>query len=213
LLKKPISYIINSKEFYGYNFLVNEHVLIPRPESELIIELTKTVYLNYQKDAKKGHLFSVGDVGTGSGALGITVKLEQPDINVDLIDISSEALKVARYNVDNFTLNINVIHSDLLNNSDKIYNLLTCNLPYVPDDFEINDEALHEPPLAIFGGKDGLNIYRKLFNQLIDRYSKPLYIITECLPSQLNKLMNIALRNDYLLIENQSFISLFKYTK
>ena len=152
---------------------------------------------------------TLADVGSGSGALGITSLQELPNLHVDLLDIDEKALNVSKANVDLFTLNINVIKSDLLTNTTVDYNILLCNLPYVPDDYQINRAAMQEPRIAIFGGPDGLDLYRKLFYQVKNRASKPLLILTESLPPQHVVLNTIAVAADYKLVASEDFIQVF----
>jgi len=199
---EPLAYIRGKAEFYGREFVLTPAVLQPRPESEAIIDLLK-------KHVKKGTRPYIADVGTGSGALGITAALELPKSQVNLLEIDSEALKIARTNVDKFTLPLNVIKSDLLKSGGHEYDVLLCNLPYVPDSFQINPAALQEPRLAIFGGPDGLDVYRKLFKQVGALAHKPLYILTEALPPQHSQLAEIADIAGYRQADRQDFIQLF----
>jgi methylase of polypeptide subunit release factors len=136
-----------------------------------------------------------------------------PGTQVDLLEIDSEAMKIAQINVDKFTLQLPVIKSDLLTTAPHNYAVLLCNLPYVRDDFQINLSAGHEPRLAIFGGPDGLDVYRKLFEQLHKRSQKPLYILTESLPPQHLDLELISKAGGYQLEKTVDFIQQFKYHK
>lgn len=201
----PIAQIVHKSEFYGRNFYINSYVLEPRPESEAIIELFKTL-ISSESSAN----FYVADIGTGSGAIGITAKLECPNICIDLIDNDRDALKVAKKNVVLHTISTNIIHSDLLSSASRDYDILLCNLPYVPDDFHINLAAGHEPPTAIYGGKDGLDIYRKLFKSLNDLQHLPLYILSESLPMSHATLSSIAKSYNYDLVLTNDFVQLFK---
>jgi methylase of polypeptide subunit release factors len=97
-----------------------------------------------------------------------------------------------------------------LESSNTDYDVLLCNLPYVPDQHTINKSASFEPTNAIFGGNDGLDVYSQLFNQLKNRQNKPLYIITECFPDQQTRLQTIAKGSGYNLVKTKSFISLFE---
>jgi release factor glutamine methyltransferase len=151
----------------------------------------------------------IADVGTGSGALGITAQLELPNTTVELLEVDPEALKVAETNVDLFTLSMPVLKTDLLEGTDTDYDILLCNLPYVPDSHTINSAATHEPKIAIFGGADGLDLYRRLFEQLQKRHSKPLYILTESLPPQHTSLAEIAAKYGYTHVRTDDFIQLF----
>lgn len=218
LKHEPIAYIRGCCEFYGYNFLVNSNVLIPRPESENIINILKTLYnqkvhtnSSTEHNSSGQTTWSLADIGTGCGALGISAKLELQNLTVDLIDIDEKALKVAKSNVDKFTLNLSILKSDLLIELTKSYDLLLCNLPYVPDEYEINPAAGFEPKIALFGGPDGLDVYRKLFKQLMLCPYKPLYILTESLYFQHDRLAKIAIHSGYRLFETEGLVQVFKY--
>lgn len=167
-LGEPVAYITKNKEFFGLDFYVDQRVLVPRPETELLVE-RGVAFLQNRADAR------VLDVGTGSGniaiALGSAV-YESIDL-IDAIDLSEEALSVARINVEQHGLGekIHVFQSDLLNalDEDCHYDLITANLPYIGE--QTNDYVAHgvekfEPNLALFAGGDGLELYKKLFQQL-----------------------------------------------
>jgi release factor glutamine methyltransferase len=152
----------------------------------------------------------LADVGTGSGALGITAKLELPETQVELLEIDPNAIKVAQKNVDLFTIPIITTSSDLLQNAQQTNDLLLCNLPYVPDGYAINPPAMREPRLAIFGGPDGLDLYRRLFSQVENLKHKPLYILCEALPPQHELLASIAQSAGYNLQQTDDFIQVFQ---
>ncbi|MHB1865123.1 MAG: N5-glutamine methyltransferase family protein [Candidatus Saccharimonadales bacterium] len=212
----PISYITHNKEFYGRNFFINNRVLEPRPESEAVIDLLKQAVSNdssLARSLKNESFIKVADVGAGSGALGITASLEISGVKVDLIDIDKEALVVAYRNVVLHTITANLIAADLLPTNEQDYAILLANLPYVPDGFKINLAASHEPKIAIYGGKDGLSIYRKLFKLVRIRQQKPLYIITESLPPQHQALKRIANYSGYSLIATNDFAQLYSLLK
>ncbi len=203
---EPLAYVRGKAEFYGREFVISPAVLQPRPESETMIdELKKLPNLPSRS--------LIADIGTGSGALGITAGLELHETQIDLIDIDEAALEVAKINVDLFTSSARIYQGDLLKATDSAYDVLLCNLPYVPDDYHINTSALHEPRLAIFGGPDGLDVYRKLFEQLKSRQNKPLYILTECLPMQHRALATIARSADYEKTAENDFIQIFIRTQ
>lgn len=218
---EPLAYVRGHTEFYGRNFVITPAVLEPRPESETMIDLLGGLMaagdLTLQSSSKtqnQNQDIKIADVGTGSGALGITAKLEFPETiktSIDLLEIDPKALEVARMNVDKYTISVNVIQSDLLKNSSQDYDVLLCNLPYVPDSHTINTAALHEPKHAIFGGPDGLDIYRKLFDQVAHLSKQPLFILTEALPLQHDSLRAIAARHHYALIRSVDFIQVFKH--
>lgn len=196
----PLAYLRYKTEFYGREFYIDERVLEPRPESETMIDLLKNLPVSNTK---------LADVGSGSGALGITAKHELPDLNVTLIEIDSAALAVSKKNARLHKVSVQLRQNDLLEGADEHYDVLLCNLPYVPDDFQINTAAMHEPRVAIFGGKDGLDLYRKLFQQIKSRTYKPSYVLTEALPPQHGTLADIARGAGYSLEQSEDFIQLF----
>ncbi len=207
---EPLAYIRGHSEFYGRDFVITSAVLEPRPESETIIDLFKELVLDEALGQKDNNIIRLADVGTGSGALGITTALEVPNCVVDLLDIDQKALKIAKINVDKFTLGLSIIRSDLLESSAKNYDVLLCNLPYVPDKYKINQAASFEPKLALFAGPDGLDLYRKLFRQIQDLTHRPLYLLIEALPQQHTDLQQIASQASYKLQKTDDFIQLFK---
>jgi release factor glutamine methyltransferase len=199
---EPLAYIRGKTEFYGRMFVVNKYVLEPRPESETMIELLKSTALpDYPR---------IADIGTGSGALGITAKLELPNARVDLIEINRAALNVAKKNVNMFSISTNLIQNDLLSNLGIQYDIILANLPYVPDNFHINPSAQAEPRIAIFGGPDGLNVYRRLFGQIAEFDHKPSYIFTEALPPQHEILATIAEAAGFKVVRTDDFIQQFQ---
>src|SRR3989338_1281381 len=199
---EPLAYIRGFSEFYGRRFKVNKRVLEPRPESETMIDLLKELRL-----PKNSWL---ADIGTGSGALGITAALELHNHHIDLYDIDASALAVARHNCALHELRLHCYKRDLLNRPTRLYDVLLANMPYVPDKWQINQAAAMEPRIAIFGGKDGLDIYRRLFEQLSKLNWQPKYIFTESLPPQHKKLAQIAKKCSFKLQKSQDFIQLFE---
>lgn len=198
----PLAYLRGKTEFYGREFIINEEVLEPRPESEMMMDILKTLKL----PAGAG----VADIGCGSGALGITAALEIGDVAVSLIEIDAKALAVAKQNAELHKVNVRLLQRDLLIKANEQFDVLLCNLPYVPNDFHINTAATHEPEIAIFGGPDGLDVYRRLFTQLADGEQKPDYVLTESLPPQHETLEEIAGRAGYKSSRDDDFIQLFK---
>jgi release factor glutamine methyltransferase len=206
---EPLSYIRGETEFYGRDFYVNEYVLEPRPESETMIILLKNLLAERQSQ----RLDTIVDIGTGSGALAITAKLEAPDNNVMAIDIDPNCIKVSRKNAKTHGAKIRFFQGDLLEPliSSKFEfhsSIILANLPYVPNDFVVNQAAAMEPKVAIFGGPDGLDIYRRFFWQLSGR-NKPKYVISESLPPQHIKLAKIAQKAGYRLVDTDDFIQVF----
>lgn len=209
---EPLAYIRGKTEFYGREFVVSEAVLEPRPESETMIELLMkyaTGAFSQRLSSDKDRPLRIADVGTGSGALGITAKLELSDASVDLLEVDPEAIEVAKTNVIKLTTGVSVLKTDLLDGSSHEYDVLLCNLPYVPDEHTINAAALHEPKLAIFGGPDGLDLYRRLFEQIGKLKMQPLLILCESLPPQHEALEAIARQHGYTLDTKEDFIQAF----
>lgn len=159
---KPIQYIIGYEEFYGRTFAVNEHVLIPRPETEELI-----VAVLERMPSKNG---SIVDIGTGSGAIAITLKCERPDADVTATDLSGEALNQARKNAKELGADISFVQGDLLEpfiENNQQFDMIVSNPPYIRVDEQLSDLVYdHEPHVALFGGADGLTYYRKFAEQL-----------------------------------------------
>jgi release factor glutamine methyltransferase len=200
---QPLAYVRGKTEFYGRTFVITPAVLEPRPESESMIDLLKKL------PNLPGKPF-IADVGTGSGALGITAALELPNASVELLEIDLRALKVAQINVDKYTTSIKATQSDLLHGAVQKNDVLLCNLPYIPDNYALNQAAEREPSIAIFGGPDGLDLYRQLFKQVKELPKQPLFILTEVLPSQHRELAQIASRSGYRSVQVDDFTQVFK---
>jgi release factor glutamine methyltransferase len=198
---EPLAYIREKTEFYGRTFYVNHSVLEPRPETETMIELLKGLQL------PKSAL--IADIGTGSGAIAITAKLALPQTEVIAVDIDPHCLDVATRNAERLGANVTFHKSDLLASLTSNPDIILANLPYVPDTYHINEAALEEPRIAIFGGPDGLDLYRKMFNQISGLPKKPQYILTESLPFQHHGLATIARKHGYIQDQKSDFIQVF----
>lgn len=155
---RPIYYIIGHAPFYGYEFKVNENVLIPRFETE---ELVENVLMQYDKYFK-GAPIKACDIATGSGCIGITLKLEQPNMDVTITDISPEALKVAKENAIALGADVKILEGDMVKPvMDQRFDLIVSNPPYIPEDEEVQEIVKdNEPNIALYGGNDGLKFYR-----------------------------------------------------
>jgi release factor glutamine methyltransferase len=150
-VREPFAYIAGRQEFRHLSLEVDPRVLIPRPETELLVE----VGLGLPAGAR------VADVGTGSGAVALALKDERPDLRVWGIDRSARALEVARANGRALGLDVGWLHGDLL--GARPYDAVLANLPYVADGAELAPEiAAFEPPGALFAGPDGLDQIRRL---------------------------------------------------
>ena len=157
---EPINYILNSKEFYGLNFFVDNRVLIPRFETELLVE--KAIERIEKLEDKK---INILDLCCGSGNIGLTLKSKFNDLNIDLSDISKEALEVANINKNNLALDVNLINSDLFNNLEKKYDIIISNPPYLNIQEASYQTDKYEPHLALYT-KDGVEIYEKIFENI-----------------------------------------------
>lgn len=198
----PLAYIRDKVMFYGREFTVSEHVLVPRPETETIIDLIKA--LPVQSGTR------IADIGTGSGCIGVTVALELPSAPVTLYDIDEQALAVARKNSEQLgAQNVTFATLNVLTALPEACDIIATNLPYVPEKYPINKAAGFEPKLALFSGPDGLDHYRALWKQLGQAPHKPQYIIAESLPSQHHAMALLARTSGYVLEKTDDFIQLF----
>lgn len=204
---EPLAYIRGKSEFFGREFIVTANTLQPRPETETMIELL----LEMENGKLKKQ--NIIDVGTGSGCLAITAKLELPDCRVSATDISAEALDIAMRNARNLQVEINFQQGHLLAPLLSItYNLpptILANLPYVPKSYPINESARFEPDVALFAGDDGLDLYRELFTQCRKFSRPPDTVFTESLPEQHGALADIATEHGYKLQQSSGFIQVF----
>ncbi|WP_026572667.1 peptide chain release factor N(5)-glutamine methyltransferase [Bacillus sp. UNC438CL73TsuS30] len=160
----PIQYIIGSEEFYGRTFIVNEAVLIPRPETEELVYETLKRVKRLPKETKK-----LADIGTGSGAIAITLKLEDPTLNVSASDIAEASLKVAKENAQLLGADVEFYLGDLLQPFQEGLDVVISNPPYIPTgDIITMSEVVteHEPHRALFAGEDGLDFYRRFMEEL-----------------------------------------------
>lgn len=202
---EPLAYIRGTAEFYGHVFAINDRVLVPRPESEDIINLL----------SEYGDTPTIIDVGTGSGALAVSAALLRPSADVYAIDIDETCLDVTRRNAKTLGASVTVRHGDLLRNIplDEFPGpiFILANLPYVPNEYDINAAARHEPDIALFGGKDGLDPYRIMFNQLSDFDEQTIIVLTESLVSQHTTLAGIAHDNGFAQSGKRGLIQSFTY--
>jgi len=193
LKRIPIAYIVGYKEFYGRNFIVNNSTLIPRPESEDIITILKSLRLH----SRSSTAIKLVDIGTGSGCLGITAKLELPSLNVTLIDISPDALKVAKQNATNLSADVKITNSNLLQSYDDTADMIIANLPYVDQTWDRSPETDHEPKLALFANDNGLSIIKNLIDQSVKYINPNGYLILESDPIQHQSLIKHAIEKSF----------------
>ena len=189
ILNEPISKIINKKSFWKDDFYVNNFVLDPRPETEGIIEETIKIYKN-----NKTH-FKILDIGTGSGAIAISLAREFENAEILAIDISEDAIKVANKNVKDRNLDKRInLKKTTFENIEDDFDLIVSNPPYLTQK-EIqnlsNEIKKFEPKIALFGGKDGLNFYREFAKKIDKNLSNGGYLILEIGASQFSDCMEI----------------------
>ena len=201
---KPLAYIINSKEFYGREFYVDENVLIPRPETEDIIDIVKKIAENIDYPI-------IYDVGTGSGCIATTLKLEIPKAKVVAIDNSDKALEVAKKNSTKSHSDIILQKSDLLNDApDCNIDIVAANLPYVDKawDWLDFDSLEYEPLTALYASNDGLALIYELINQVSARPDIK-HLVLESDPSQHQKIIDYCHKKGLELVETRNFILYF----
>jgi release factor glutamine methyltransferase len=181
LQHEPTAYIINNWDFYNSNFYIDNRVLIPRPETELLVERTINVIDNLPSIPSQ---FAIADIGTGSGAIAASVALQLPNIRIYATDISDQALQVAGWNFYCLGLNNRIVtlEGSLLEPLDEKVNIIVANLPYVTEDEMMTlapESKIFEPPVALNGGKDGLEIIRNLLYQAPKKMHSDGYILLE----------------------------------
>jgi len=170
---EPVAYVVGHQEFYGLDVLVDRRVLIPRPETELLVEAALRVC---RERLGVGQTPVVADIGTGSGAIAITLAVEEPRLPyLYATDISTDALEVAELNCRRYSVEqrVRLLHGDLLTPLPEPVDVFTANLPYVgTQEMEILDADVrdYEPHLALFSGTEGLDTIRRLF--LLARQSR-----------------------------------------
>ena len=166
LKHEPVQHVIGYSWFYGYKFLVSKDVLIPRPETE---ELVGYILQAIDNRFDCSTNLKVADIGTGSGAIAISLKKEIDKLDVSATDISKEAIEVAKQNASLNEVDINFMVGDMLEpfkNKETKLDILICNPPYIPSDEVLEDfVSEHEPHVALFGGEDGLKYYRRIFEE------------------------------------------------
>lgn len=199
--REPLAYIRGKAWFYGRFFSVDTSVLIPRPETETFIEIIK-----------KLAPMKVIDIGTGSGCLAITAKLELPKSNIIATDSSSAALTMATNNARQHNVDITFLHGSLLEPlSDVQLNNATiiANLPYVPNTLITSPEITREPSEALFSGDDGLDHYRQFWHQVAERDVRPKNVLIESLENQHQQVATLAESAGYKLGQTSTLIQLF----
>jgi release factor glutamine methyltransferase len=202
----PVAYIIGHKEFYGRRFAVSPSVLIPRPESEALIDMLKKL-LPASAELPGVVRRRLVDIGTGSGCLGVTAKLEFPEIEVALVDTSRHALAVAEKNARNLGAPVETYVSDLLLGYPYSPDIVIANLPYVDRSWEVSPETNSEPDEALYADDGGLSVIKRCIEQVVARTKPDAYLLLEADPRQLDDIVTfarplgftVALRDEFAL--------------
>lgn len=181
---EPLAYITRTKEFYGRDFFVDHRVLIPRPSTEGLIDFTLDFLRSGQEETRTidtgivaqsfaygeiSDVYTIVDIGTGSGCIGVTIALERPDLRIIALDISKDALSVARINAERHGVgsSIELREGDLLSPIHDLNDpfIIVSNPPYIKKSSPLDREVLCEPSLALFAGPTGQEIVRNLMRQ------------------------------------------------
>ena len=206
----PKAYKDGFKEFFGREFKVSPDVLIPRPETETMVEMVLSLagksYLPGVKvpESVLSKHPKILDVGTGSGCVAISLKLEIPEAEVYALDISKPALKVAEENAKRLKAKVNFFESDLLSNvpKDETFDVIVANLPYVDKTWPWIKSIEHEPEVALYAGDGGLELILKLLKQVQDRTK---YLILEADPVQHDRIRIESQENQFKVLKTNNY--------
>ncbi len=194
---EPIAYILSHKEFWGLDFKVTNATLIPRPDSESIIEFAFSSYLDINAPYK------ILDLGTGTGCLGLSLLKEYKNAHATLLDISKDALNVAAFNSENlgFQNRVKLIHSAWFENlALQKFDIIVCNPPYIdPDATLAPDVSQYEPHSALFASNQGYGEYRKISEHLHRYLGSNSTAFFECGKNQDEKIIEIFLSSNYMI--------------
>ncbi len=202
----PIAYILGYKEFYGRKFTVSPSVLIPRPESEDLISLF--LELTAGEIAEKVLI----DVGTGSGCLGITAKLERSNLSVILSDISKPALNIAEKNANALNADVHIQQQSLLNGQLRPVDYIFANLPYVDKNWDVSPELQYEPDIALFAEDEGLKLILQLISQVPRCLTSEGLLFIEADPQQHNRIIDEATKNGFVKERVLNYILVLRFT-
>lgn len=192
---EPLQYILGEAEFYGYKFKVSNSVLIPRPETELLVE--KIIH-------EEKNLNSILDIGTGSGAIVIALAKNLNIKNIDAVDISESALKIAQQNAELNNVEINFFRSDIYENITNKYDLIISNPPYISqDEYELLPKEIkdHEPRSALHAENNGLYFYKKILQNAKEHLTESGKIYFEIGYDLAEKISEIAKENGFSKIQ------------
>ena len=190
----PIQYITNKKEFMGLDFFVNESVLIPRNDTEILVEESLNII-------KKHNMHEILDLCTGSGAIAVSIAKKIENAKIIATDISEEALKIAEKNAMQNEVSKRILFkkSDMFNDIDCLFDLVISNPPYIEEKTikKLSNEVQKEPQIALNGGKDGLKFYRIIANNAKKVLRKNGYLLLEIGYNQKNDVIKILDNSKY----------------
>lgn len=172
---EPVQYITNNQEFYGYNFYVDKNVLIPQPDTEVLVEEIINLAKKQEKNLK------ILDLCTGSGAIAVSIYKNLENVEISASDISKPALEVANMNFQKNECKINLIESNLFENINDKFDIIVSNPPYIETEIikTLSEEVKKEPILALDGGEDGLDFYRKIIEDAKEYLNENGYLAFE----------------------------------
>ena len=195
--RQPLVHLTGHRDFYGLEFTITPDVLTPRVETEQIVDWAVKYALPNSK---------LIDIGTGSGAIAVAIKHHRPDLTVTGTEVSIAALEVARANAATLQTDVTFVESDLWNSVEGTFKTVVTNLPYLRDDADLMPEVTKEPAVALFGGVDGLDLYRRFLQDLPDHLETGGYLFTECDPWQHADLIAEAAKYGLKPVEQGYFI-------
>ncbi len=201
--REPLVHLTGRREFYGLEFEITPDVLTPRVETEQMVEWARE---HLPRGAR------VIDIGTGSGAIAIALKTVRPDLALTGTEVSPAALEVAQRNARQHGVDVELIVSDLWESVPGTFDGVLTNLPYLKDEAreDLMEEVRHEPDVALFGGPDGLDLYRRMLSQIPTRLNANGYLFTECDPWQHDELIAVAAKYGLEPVELGYFILGFR---
>lgn len=195
----PLQYITNSQEFYGIQMYVNENVLIPQPDTEILVQ--EVIKIIEQKNKNKEQKdIEILDMCTGSGCIAVAIATNVPNVKAMLADVSREALEIAKVNAQNTntTEKIKFIQTNMFEKVEGKFDIIVSNPPYIETDTikSLDKQVQNEPLLALDGGEDGLKFYRILVNEGYKYLNKDGYLCMEIGYNQKQKVEELLMQNE-----------------
>ena len=189
---KPLQYVLGKVNFYGIEYRINHNVLIPRFETEELVEKTIEYITRNWKEP-----IDMIDLGCGSGVIGLTLEKKVNTNSIDLVDISKEALEVTKLNKERLNSKANLIENDFLEGNTKKYDVIISNPPYIKTNEEIDEIVKkNEPHVALYAGEEGLDCYEKILKNIKNNMKEKCLIAFEIGYDQKEDIINII--NQYL---------------